>query len=75
MNRQEFERAQLAQKRLLSLTKTLDGVKGVGIGLTASRNGYALEVLVDADQSVVGIPESIDDVPVVFTTVGKIAAY
>ena len=74
MNPQDFERARSAQKRLLSRIEALEGVRGVGIGVTQTRDAYALEVLVDAKHPPVDIPTTIDGVPVVLKPVGAIVA-
>ena len=74
MTPEHFENARIAQRHLLDMIKTLQGVRGVGIGVTCSRDAYALEVLVDADHPPEDIPTSVDGVPVVLKPVGEIVA-
>lgn len=52
----------------------VEGVKGVGIGVTRARDSYALEVLVENATIGVNIPNEVDGIPVVCTVVTVVDA-
>ncbi len=70
----DFERAQSAHAQFLRTVPITDAIKGIGIGLTKSRDAYALEILVDAEDPDLGLPKSINGVPIVYRVIGKIVA-
>ena len=69
-------RAKAAQKRLVEQLQRdrVADVSGIGIGLTADRGAYALDVLVGRKCPTDAIPESVDGVPVILLPVGRIVA-
>lgn len=69
-----IENARTAQRHLLKKIQRLKGVRGVGIGLNPARDAYTLEVLVDPEQPLTGIPPSIDGVIVILKPAGEIIA-
>ena len=71
-----LEHAKAAQKRLVEQLQRdrVADIKGIGIGLTADRSAYALDVLVGRKCSTDAIPKSVDDVPVILLPVGRIVA-
>ena len=74
MDPQELERAKSAQSRLLNRIETIDGVQGLGIGMSAMRDRCLLQVLVETRETIVRLPEEVDGVPVVGKVVGTVRA-
>lgn len=70
----DFERAQSAHAQFLKTVPITDAIKGIGIGLTKSRDAYALEILVDSKHPDLGLPDNINGVPIVYRIIGKIVA-
>ncbi len=74
MDKPDLSKLEEWQKKLESEIAEAPGVLGIGIGLNEAGDNYSLNVFVEDEKTVLGLPKTIGDVDIVYRVVGELKA-